>query len=206
MVAGIQQDTWFLLAIGALGMIHNILVAGWVRTPKAHGIPLNPSFEDIARQDVTHKRIMEALKAVEDAEPGIDLVLVYVFFPDSRSLRPEERKDWDDKQSTLKERRGALKRAQAGPTPTAQRNFRDHGTQTSSRSQGSSTLPTPPPGTNSRVNNNHTVLAGSEIQRGKLPDRLSHGDPETNMRYQANDATCQAGPSTENAASSDTRS
>jgi hypothetical protein len=38
--AGIKKNAWFLIGVGALGMLHNILIAGWKRSPKAHGIPL----------------------------------------------------------------------------------------------------------------------------------------------------------------------
>lgn len=33
--AGLQQNTWFLIATGGLGMFENILVAGWPRQPKS---------------------------------------------------------------------------------------------------------------------------------------------------------------------------
>jgi hypothetical protein len=39
--AGIKKNTWYLLGVGSIGMLHNILVAGWKRKAEAHGIPLD---------------------------------------------------------------------------------------------------------------------------------------------------------------------
>lgn len=46
---GIDSHTWYLLGVGALGMLHNVFVAGWHRDPEAHGIPLRPPIEDPGR-------------------------------------------------------------------------------------------------------------------------------------------------------------
>ncbi|KAH7014237.1 uncharacterized protein B0I36DRAFT_255149 [Microdochium trichocladiopsis] len=43
-VAGLQDNTWFLVAIGALGMVQNVLAAGAPRHPSASGLHLR-SFE-----------------------------------------------------------------------------------------------------------------------------------------------------------------
>ncbi|KAI1443800.1 hypothetical protein F5Y02DRAFT_428432 [Annulohypoxylon stygium] len=39
-VGGIDQHTWFLLGVGVLGMVHNILLSGWRLEPETHGIAL----------------------------------------------------------------------------------------------------------------------------------------------------------------------
>lgn len=43
-VAGLQENTWFLVVIGALGMVQNVLAAGAPRHPSASGLHLR-SFE-----------------------------------------------------------------------------------------------------------------------------------------------------------------
>lgn len=39
-VSGVKDQTSFLVGIGALGMIHTLVVAGKSRSPSAFGIPL----------------------------------------------------------------------------------------------------------------------------------------------------------------------
>ena len=40
MVGGMKQDVWFLLGVGIIGIIPNVMVAGLERRPKTHGIPV----------------------------------------------------------------------------------------------------------------------------------------------------------------------
>jgi hypothetical protein len=35
--SGIKSNTWFLLAVGGIGIVQNIFVAGWRRKPEAPG-------------------------------------------------------------------------------------------------------------------------------------------------------------------------
>ncbi|KAH0563513.1 hypothetical protein GP486_001919 [Trichoglossum hirsutum] len=37
---GIRTDTWYLLAVGSLGMLHNLLIAGAPRRPETFGLPI----------------------------------------------------------------------------------------------------------------------------------------------------------------------
>lgn len=39
--AGVKQNTWFLLAVGGIGVVQNVLVAGWRRKPGALGVHLD---------------------------------------------------------------------------------------------------------------------------------------------------------------------
>ncbi|KAF5722161.1 hypothetical protein FMUND_3123 [Fusarium mundagurra] len=61
--SGIRQNTWFLLAIGAMGMLHNIYVAGTSRPPEAYDV-----FLEFVEVIGMHK-VMDALFQVEDDYP-----------------------------------------------------------------------------------------------------------------------------------------
>ncbi|KAL4902931.1 hypothetical protein BDW74DRAFT_54664 [Aspergillus multicolor] len=86
--AGLQQNTWFLLATGGLGIIENILVAGWPRRPKAFGVPL--TFKEV----IGEPRVMETLFAVEEAYPRVGLAMLDTFFPGRLSHKEKER--WNE--------------------------------------------------------------------------------------------------------------
>lgn len=85
--SGIDQDTWFLLAVGGLGIIQNIYVAGRWRDPAAFGIPL--IFEDAFAETKT----MNTLYTVEDRYPGVGRSMLENFFPGVK-LRPDEVHKW----------------------------------------------------------------------------------------------------------------
>ena len=74
-VSGIHDHTWFLVAVGALGMLYTVLVAGASRTPEALGVPLK--YVRVFARDKT----MDALKAAEVEYPGVGLSLLGTFFP-----------------------------------------------------------------------------------------------------------------------------
>jgi hypothetical protein len=86
--AGINQNTWFLLAIGGLGILQNIFVAGWRRDPKAFGIPL--SFVKV----IGENKVMEALYKVEEEYHHVGASLLDTFFPGK--LRTDEKAKWED--------------------------------------------------------------------------------------------------------------
>ena len=84
--AGLKQNTWFLLAIGSIGILQNIFVAGWKRSPKAFGVPLK-------YQTVIGKpKVMDTLFDVEEAYPGLGRSMLDTFFPGK--LRTDEEKRW----------------------------------------------------------------------------------------------------------------
>jgi hypothetical protein len=193
MVAGIGQDTWWLLAIGAVGMIQNVIAAGFTREPKAHGIPLDLNFIEIARQNLQHPNIMKTLEAAETVAPGVGLALVDVFFPGPRVLTEEERKYWDNQQKTLKERKIALQnqtQRQAG-TPIA--------AQYETREAGSQTTPTLRPLTETDdILSNDSVQAESAARSERLSNLRQHGEIETGVHDRVSDNAFQAGPLAEN--------
>ncbi|KAK3650519.1 hypothetical protein LTR56_006224 [Elasticomyces elasticus] len=94
--AGIKKNTWFLLAIGSVGILQNIFVAGWRRFPKAYGIPL--SLVDV----IGMPKVMGTLLAVEDEYHHIGASMRETFFPGK--LRPEEEKKWQDLEKVAKDK------------------------------------------------------------------------------------------------------
>ncbi|KAF6221060.1 hypothetical protein HO133_002741 [Letharia lupina] len=92
-IGGLEQDTWFLLMVGGIGMFHNLWVAGHARTTSAHGIPLD--IENAKPLTDPDKSVMEGLMAAEKIEPGVGLALLKVYFPGR--LRPDEDKWWAKK-------------------------------------------------------------------------------------------------------------
>lgn len=89
---GIEDHTWYLVGMGSLGIVQNVVVAGAVREPRAQGIPLDPVavYGDAS--------VMQTLYMVEDKYPGIGRRLRDEFF--QGRLRDDEVAKWD----ALKER------------------------------------------------------------------------------------------------------
>jgi hypothetical protein len=86
--AGARKNSWFLLAVGGVGILENVFVAGSPRTPAAFGMPL--IFEDV----VCEGKVMDTLFAVEQAYPRVGKSMVGTFFPGN--LRPKEQERWDE--------------------------------------------------------------------------------------------------------------
>ncbi|KAI9167880.1 hypothetical protein HJFPF1_04021 [Paramyrothecium foliicola] len=85
--AGLKENTWFLLAVGGIGMFHNIAVAGWSRRPESFGIPL-----EFVKVVGDHKA-MPALFELEELYPGIGRSMRDEFFPGT--LTPAEIQKWE---------------------------------------------------------------------------------------------------------------
>ncbi|KIL69225.1 hypothetical protein M378DRAFT_184426 [Amanita muscaria Koide BX008] len=86
-VLGIKEDPWFLLAIGGIGMLHSVVVAGLPRRPEALGLHLD--FEACIAQP----KVMLTLKEVERRYPNIGASMLSTFFPGR--LRREEEMWWN---------------------------------------------------------------------------------------------------------------
>ncbi|KAK7688519.1 hypothetical protein QCA50_008057 [Cerrena zonata] len=82
-VAGLNDHAWFLLAIGALGIVQNAVAAGIRRDLGTTGIHL----EEVGFP-VTDRKVMKALQLAEEREPYVGISLVPIFFPGG--LRPDE--------------------------------------------------------------------------------------------------------------------
>jgi hypothetical protein len=85
--SGIKKNTWFLLAVGGIGIVQNIFVAGWRRKPEAFGLPLH--YENV----IGMPKVMDALYEVEKAHPGLGFSMRETFFP-SGMLNDDEEREW----------------------------------------------------------------------------------------------------------------
>ena len=98
-VSGIHDHTWFLVAVGALGMLYTVVVAGAPRRPEAFGIPLR--YVDVYARD----KAMEALKAAESGYPGVGQSLLATFFPGG--LKEKEVAFWEEAKGKLRAQNAA---------------------------------------------------------------------------------------------------
>ena len=85
-ISGVASDTWYLLAIGALGMIHTVIIAAAPRLPDWFGIYLE--FQEV----VVARKVMAALQSAEKRSPGVGRSLLPIFFPGT--LREEDAIWW----------------------------------------------------------------------------------------------------------------
>ncbi|KAK7219038.1 hypothetical protein V2G26_007041 [Clonostachys chloroleuca] len=90
--AGLKKNTWFLLAVGAVGILQNVYVSGASRRPENFGIPLT-FVEAFGKTSV-----METLLDVERKYKHIGRALLREFFPGD--LR-DNMKKWKELESPL---------------------------------------------------------------------------------------------------------
>ena len=74
-VSGIKESTWFLLAVGALGMVYIVVAAGAPRRPEAFGLPL------VFKRVIAKNRTIAALQELEQHYSGVGVSLLPIFFP-----------------------------------------------------------------------------------------------------------------------------
>jgi hypothetical protein len=91
-VTGLDTNTWYIIAVGGIGMIHNIIVAGGSRSPSAMGM----HFRRCAV--ISTEKVMTTLMVLETQYPEIGKALVPIYFPGG--LRPSERDWWDQERSS----------------------------------------------------------------------------------------------------------
>jgi len=111
---GLKEHTWYLLAVGALGMIQNVAVAGLPRKSASHGIPLSEVKKTYGQRKQTDKRrprVMQVLYDCDDAYPGLGQAIRSEFFQDF-SLRPEEIDNWNQREIKLQEKKAKKKAMQ----------------------------------------------------------------------------------------------
>lgn len=96
-VAGLKENAWYLLIIGGLGMIQNMMVAGATRRTDTTGIHLEvvKTFED--------GKVMDALMDLESEYENVGKSLLEEFFPGK--LRPEELNWWNGNKSMYEDKR-----------------------------------------------------------------------------------------------------
>lgn len=113
--AGLKRNTWFLLAVGGIGILENVFVAGWRRKPAALGIPID--FVEV----FGHMKVMKTLYAVEKSYPYLGRSMRDTFFPGK--LRPREVDMWNDYERTARDRAAIKAAAQNGTTLGIHRYF-----------------------------------------------------------------------------------
>ena len=86
-VAGWKQNTWYLLAVGGVGMVQNVVVAGAKRGASTTGIHLK-MVERIQQQ-----KVMDALMDLENAYEKVGRSLLDEFFPGK--FREAETQWWE---------------------------------------------------------------------------------------------------------------
>ncbi|KAF7968405.1 hypothetical protein HWV62_30641 [Athelia sp. TMB] len=74
-VQGVNQNSWYLLAVGGIGMVQNAFASGVRRKPSAHGFHI----KEVAK--VHRHKVWDALVAAEEIEKKVGLCLVDTFFP-----------------------------------------------------------------------------------------------------------------------------
>jgi hypothetical protein len=98
---GIKANTWYLLAVGGLGMLHNTVVAGAPRRPVALGLPIEPVMTSNDPEDggspraevFAEPKVMWTLMELEGKYKGFGKALVEEFFPGK--LRGSEVTWWE---------------------------------------------------------------------------------------------------------------
>jgi hypothetical protein len=112
---GLDENTWFLLLVGVIGMAQNIWVAGCHQSSDSHGIPVDirqtyglktlpPNrivpkskrhFEssETVYEATSAKKLMKVLMEVEEIYPSVGARLVPEYFQDK--LRPHEEAWWN---------------------------------------------------------------------------------------------------------------
>lgn len=83
--SALTDQSWFLIAVGGIGMLQNIFVAGWSRKPEALGLPLK--FQTV----IGSAKVSAALIEAERTVPKVGRALVGTFFPGG--LFPSEEKE-----------------------------------------------------------------------------------------------------------------
>lgn len=86
--AGIKNNTWFLLAVGGIGTVQNVFVAGRHRRPESFGLPLD------FVQVFGCAKVMDTLLEVERFYENVGLALLHEFFPGP--LTESDERKWNE--------------------------------------------------------------------------------------------------------------
>lgn len=96
-VAGWKQNTWYLLAVGGVGMAHNVVVAGAKRSASTTGIHLKKV------ERIQQTKVMDALMDLENAYETVGRSLLEEFFPGK--FRQAETQWWEGKKDAYDKKR-----------------------------------------------------------------------------------------------------
>ncbi|EWZ48974.1 hypothetical protein FOCG_07389 [Fusarium oxysporum f. sp. radicis-lycopersici 26381] len=116
--SGIRENTWFLLAVGGMGILQNIYVAGTSRPPEAFGVPLE--FVEV----MGNPKVMDTLFKVEERYPRLGKSMLPIFF--TGELRENEQKKWDNYEKIAKEIKEKAKREKEPKKEEVSNNFSKH--------------------------------------------------------------------------------
>ncbi|CEL10983.1 hypothetical protein ASPCAL14090 [Aspergillus calidoustus] len=97
--SGLPGDSWYLIAVGGIGMLQNIFVAGLKRTPEAYGVPLD--FVEV----IGEVKVMATLMEVEKKYEKLGKSMLGTFFPGD--LRENEVREWEVIAAEWKEKKAA---------------------------------------------------------------------------------------------------
>jgi hypothetical protein len=95
--AGLKEHTWFLLAIGGIGIVQNVFVAGRSMKPENFGIHLD--YVKVFGKT----KVMDTLLDVERSYPGIGRSMRDEFFPGN--LRPDGVQAWEQIERSTESKR-----------------------------------------------------------------------------------------------------
>jgi hypothetical protein len=101
--SALTDESWFLIAVGGIGMLQNMFVAGWSRKPEALGLPLK--YITVIGSPKVSATLIEA----ERAFPKVGRALVGTFFPGG--LFPSEEKELSAVEAEAKEEKRKMKEA-----------------------------------------------------------------------------------------------
>ncbi|KAL4802580.1 hypothetical protein BDV18DRAFT_146933 [Aspergillus unguis] len=100
------DGSWYLIAVGGIGMLQNVFVAGWKRTPEAYGVPLE--FKEV----VGEVKVMSTLLELEKRYEKLGKSMLGTFFPGD--LRENEVRQWEEIAAGWKEKKEAEKEGRKG--------------------------------------------------------------------------------------------
>ena len=87
MALGLKQHTWYLLALGCIGMVQNVLVAAVPQSLACNGLQMK-----LEHPRISDTKIMTTLMKTETLFPKIGAALVPIFFPGE--LREDKKMFW----------------------------------------------------------------------------------------------------------------
>ncbi len=85
--SALTDDSWFLIAVGGIGILQNMFVAGWNRKPEALGVPLD--YIGV----IGSPKVIDVLYEVERRYEKVGLNMTGTFFPSG--IRDNEQAKFD---------------------------------------------------------------------------------------------------------------
>ncbi|KGO72295.1 hypothetical protein PITC_050950 [Penicillium italicum] len=106
---GIHNHTWFLLAVGGIGMVQNLITAGAPRQPEMLGIPIRLAMRSNSGNEAipipmvfAEFKVMHTLMELELDFKGAGRALLPEFFPGGGGLQSWEEKWWSSNEPDVR--------------------------------------------------------------------------------------------------------